>query len=72
MLELSGLSKRFGSLQALDDLSLSLARGEIVQGLQAPEAFGQAGQFEHRGSFGFGDGATGPVERVHESRTRPP
>ena len=30
MLELSGLSKRFGSLQALDDLSLSLARGEIV------------------------------------------
>ena len=30
MLELSGLSKRFGSLQALDDLSLSLNRGEIV------------------------------------------
>ena len=30
MLELSGLSKRFGSLQALDDLSLSLDRGEIV------------------------------------------
>ena len=30
MLELSGLSKRFGSLQALDDLSLSLERGEIV------------------------------------------
>ena len=30
MLVLSGLSKRFGSLQALDDLSLSLARGEIV------------------------------------------
>ena len=30
MLELSRLSKRFGSLQALDDLSLSLARGEIV------------------------------------------
>mgnify|MGYP001670654545 FL=1 len=30
MLELSRLSKRFGSLQALDDLSLSLNRGEIV------------------------------------------
>ena len=30
MLELSGLSKRFGSLQALDDLSVSLDRGEIV------------------------------------------
>ena len=30
MLVLSGLSKRFGSLQALDDLSLSLDRGEIV------------------------------------------
>ena len=30
MLELSRLSKRFGSLQALDDLSLSLDRGEIV------------------------------------------
>ena len=30
MLKLSGLSKRFGSLQALDDLSLSLERGEIV------------------------------------------
>ena len=30
MLELSGLSKHFGSLQALDDLSLSLDRGEIV------------------------------------------
>ena len=30
MLELSGLSKRVGSLQALDDLSLSLDRGEIV------------------------------------------
>ena len=30
MLELSGLSKRFGSLQALDDLSLSLNRGEII------------------------------------------
>ena len=30
MLELSHLSKRFGSLQALDDLSLSLDRGEIV------------------------------------------
>ena len=30
MLELSGLSKRFGSLQALDDLSLFLDRGEIV------------------------------------------
>ena len=30
MLELSRLSKRFGSLQALDDLSLSLERGEIV------------------------------------------
>ena len=30
MLVLSGLSKRFGSLQALDDLSLSLNRGEIV------------------------------------------
>ena len=30
MLELSGLSKRFGSLQALVDLSLSLNRGEIV------------------------------------------
>ena len=30
MLKLSGLSKRFGSLQALDDLSLSLDRGEIV------------------------------------------
>ena len=30
MLELSGLSKRFGSLQALDRLSLSLEAGEIV------------------------------------------
>ena len=30
MLVLSGLSKRFGSLQTLDDLSLSLDRGEIV------------------------------------------
>ena len=30
MLVLSGLSKRFGSLQALDDLSLSLDLGEIV------------------------------------------
>ena len=30
MLALSNLSKRFGSLQALDDLSLSLDRGEIV------------------------------------------
>ena len=30
MLTLSNLSKRFGSLQALDDLSLSLDRGEIV------------------------------------------
>ena len=30
MLELSHLSKRFGSLQALDDLSLSLEAGEIV------------------------------------------
>ena len=30
MLVLSGLSKRFGSLQALDDLSLFLDRGEIV------------------------------------------
>ncbi len=30
MLVLSGLSKRFGSLQALDNLSLSLAGGEIV------------------------------------------
>jgi len=29
-LAVSGLSKRFGSLQALDDLSLSLDRGEIV------------------------------------------
>ena len=30
MLTLSNLSKRFGSLQALDNLSLSLAGGEIV------------------------------------------
>ena len=55
-----------------DDLAAVQGQGEIIQGLKAPEAFGQAGQFEHRGSFGFGDGVTGPVERVHEPRTRPP
>ena len=48
-----------------DDLAAVQGQGEIIQGLKAPEAFGQAGQFEHRGSFGFGDGATRLVEQVH-------
>ena len=38
-----------------NNLTAVQGQGEIVQGLQAPEAFGQAGQFKHRGSFGFGN-----------------
>jgi ABC-type branched-subunit amino acid transport system ATPase component/ABC-type branched-subunit amino acid transport system permease subunit len=57
LLECRGLTKRFGGLFAVDDLSLAVRAGEVV-GLIGPNGAGKTTTFELLGGFTRPDGGT--------------
>jgi branched-chain amino acid transport system ATP-binding protein len=70
LLDVRGLSKRFGGLQAVRDLSFSVAEGEIVA-LIGPNGAGKTTAFALLSGFLTPDSG-GVVFRGHDLRGRPP
>ena len=69
MIEIVGLSKHFGSLRAVDDLTFSVAKGEVL-GFLGPNGAGKSTTMKMLAGFLTPTSGTAPV-CGHEARSAP-